>query len=161
VSAGGPSLGVVPSTRRILYDESDPTARDLADRVVALAATTSTFVTVLWAAIPGINSSSPRPAAVGVSTAEFAKSLVNGSDFAYVVALPLGRPESCFLPRELVRLAPWLEVGSATLDRKTIPLVATAPFAVAAKSKSGARFALSMDVVGNISIVGTSRAEAR
>ena len=156
---GGNPTATVPPTRRILYDASDPTARDLADRVVALATTTSRFVTVLWAAIPGINSASPRAAAVGVSAAEFATSLASGSDFAYVVALPLGHPESCFLPRELIRMAPWLGMGRAPLHLKTIPLVSTAPYAVAARSETGASFALSMDVVGNISIVGTRRKE--
>jgi len=154
------TISAAPTTRRVLYDVSDPTARDLADRIIALATTTSTVVTVLWAAVPGLNSASPRPAAVGVSATELVASLASGSDFAYVVALPLGRPESCFLPRELLRQAPWLGAGRAPFHLKAIPLVTTGPCAVATRSGSGVSFGLNMNVVGNILIVGTSRTEA-
>lgn len=157
---GGAPVGIVPTTRRILYDASDPTARDLADRIIALAATTSRAVTVLCAAIPGLNSASPRPVAIGVSAGELATSMAVGSDFAYIVSLPLGRPESCYLPLELMRMAPWLGAGSAPLHLKTVPLVTTGPYVASSQSGSGATFALNMNVGGSFLIVGTNRMES-
>jgi hypothetical protein len=159
-SAGEARLGIAPITRRVLYDAADPTARDLADRIVSLTAgdpATSTDIAAVRAALPGLGSALASPVAVGVGADELAASLANGSDFAYVVGLPLGRPETCFLPRELLRRAPWLGVGSAPLHLKTVPLVITRSRAVAAQSETGASFALSLDVAGNILIVGTTR----
>ncbi len=160
----GVLFSTVPTTRRVLYDVANPTARDLAERIVALATgdpLTSTDVAALRAAIPGLSTTPPSPVAVGVGAGELEASLATSVEFAYVVGLPLLRPERCFLPRELVRLAPWLGRGDAPLYLKTIPLVITRPYAIATRSGSGATFALYRFGSGNIRIVGTSRAEAQ
>ncbi len=159
----GGAIGAVPTTRRVLYDASDFAARDVADRIVALATgdpVTSTDVAALCRAVPSLYSFGSRVVAIGVSTRDLTTSLATGADFAYVVSLPFGRPENCFLSRELLRLAPWLGAGSAPLRLKTIPLVTTGPYAIARKSGGGASFALSNAASGDIIIVGTRRTES-
>jgi hypothetical protein len=161
ISTEGTIVRATFPPQRIVYDGSDSNARDLAERLVALAtgnAATSEQVAALNAAVPGIDATQARFVAKGVSTSELKASLADAADFAYVVGLPR-RPERCFLSRELTRLAPWVGTGRTPLYLKAIPLVETIPYAIATKSGKGATFGLNMNVDGDFLIDGTRRAE--
>jgi hypothetical protein len=162
ISTEGATMGAASFPQRILYDVSDSNARDLAERLVALAtgnAATSAQVIAFNAAVPGIRASEARFVAKGVPASELEVSLAAASDFAYVVGLPC-RPERCFLSRELIRLAPWVGMGSPPLYRKAIPLVETIPYVIARKSGRGATFGLNMSLGGDFLIDGTRSREA-
>ncbi len=114
--------------RRVLYDAGDPTARDLADRVVALAAidpAASPEADAVTAAVPGIAGPEGAAIAAGVSPAELESSLREGADVAYIVVLPSRPPDVCGAARALLRRAPWLTIRHVTLSDALVPLAET------------------------------------
>jgi hypothetical protein len=89
-----PLLSPPPSgflLKSVVYRSDDPTARDLAGRLVALN-------------LVGFGGSR----ATGLSVAEFSAMLASGGASAYVLALPTQTLERCGARRELVARAPWL-----------------------------------------------------
>jgi len=120
--------GDPPPPRRIVYDAADPVARDLAERLVALAGAppaTSPEAAAIAAAVPGIASASSPAVAGGLSARALARSLRLGDDFAYIVSVPLVTPIPCYEARTLVRHAPWLGSGADALAEAVVPLVDT------------------------------------
>lgn len=104
-SAGCPSVRAstaavrVPPEPRVVFDETDPVARNLAERVVAVAGTAP----------------AGRLTVRGLNPGEFRRSLVLGRDRGYVVALPRDPLAPCLAAGSLRRLAPWLDLrGAAT-----------------------------------------------
>jgi hypothetical protein len=135
--------------RRILYDAEDPTARDIAERLVALAATdtaASTAAAALEAAVPGLNSGSSALIADGVTAREFRTSLQAGGDFAYVVVVKRRPPDSCDEAGKLLQRAPWLAPLEDGLSQAPIPLVDTRQHVIVRSGVAG----LVVDWYGNL-----------
>ncbi|UCF05302.1 MAG: hypothetical protein JSV33_15525 [bacterium] len=137
--------------RRIIYDSNDPVARDLAERIVALAATdplVSAEAAALSLAIPGLTGGTATIIAEGVTESELGSSLRAGDDFAYIVSVPLRPHDPCHEARALVGRAPWLAAFEVDLSEALIPLVETRRHVLA---RSGA-VGLLADWYGNILI---------
>jgi hypothetical protein len=133
--------------RRILFDRDDPAARDIAERIVALAAARSgSSARELEAAIPGLIGGAAEIVAEGVSEESLALSLRAGGDFAYVFAVPARPVDPCAEARGLFRTIPWLtSLGSAFTDA-LIPLVETRRHAIANTEHIG----VMVDWFGNV-----------
>lgn len=146
-----------PASRRILYDASDPIARDLADRIASLAHDpSSSSASAMAAAVPGL---APDGAVISVAAThrEFAVGLTKGSDFAYVVALPYRASGGCQTSDELRNRAPWL-MGVGSLSQKVLPLVKTRCVVLALKRADGFGFDIEPDSAGSFRVIraGTS-----
>lgn len=104
-----------PPTHRIVYPQDDRVARDLADRLVALAsldAQSSPRAATLTSLIPGLVGDSARPVATGLPAAAFPSALRSGHDLAYVIPVPHRALVSCGQAELLVTEAPWLVLGN-------------------------------------------------
>lgn len=133
----------------VLFDEGDPVARDLAERIVALAATgpdASPDARAISAAIPRLNRCITARA-VGKTT--LARSLERGDDFAYIVSTTRRPVDPCYEARQWLRRAPWLGIDGAGLSRAVIPLIDVRSHVIA---RTG-RFGLSVDGYGNVLVV--------
>ena len=112
-----------PATRRIVYEESDPQARALSERLVALAASmsnpgganrtsasTNAFSTLAPDSSAAALAAGMRadPQAVGLEAKELESALRSGKDLAYVLALPVRVGLACVEARTLLQRAPWL-----------------------------------------------------
>ncbi len=74
---------------RILFDRADPTARDLAERLVALAGAGRALPAAIRGAL------APPLVVAGVSRTEFATAIAAGADAGYVASLPRIERLSC------------------------------------------------------------------
>jgi len=138
--------------RRIVYDASDPIARDLAERIVALASRgtdVSNEAAAVAAAVPGLTGSGDRPVAEGLAARDLLQSLWAGDDFAYVISIPRMPPEPCYGARRLLNRAPWLVGGGADLSQALIPLVDTRLHVIAREGM----FGLIIDAYGNMLVM--------
>jgi hypothetical protein len=130
-------------------------ARDLAERLLALAAAgpgSTPEAHQLAAAVPGL---SERPGdlwAEGVGAAEMERSLLDGGDFAYVVALPLLAPDPCAEAAALIERAPFLGGLGDGFPEALIPLVDTSGRAVVRKGAVG----VSVDGYGTVRVIGSA-----
>ena len=143
---------ITSDLRRILYDLTDPVARGLAERIVALAATDPTFspeTSALDSAVPGLTSDTPRTIAEGVTQDELDLSLQDGDDFAYIIPVPRRTANPCYEARKLINRAKWLAVEGVDLHTALLPLVDTRQYVIARRG----RVALSIDWNGDILIV--------
>jgi hypothetical protein len=137
--------------RRILYDVNDPIARDLAERIVALAATdpfVSPEAAAIASAVPGLISDTAGIGAEGLTRSELDLSLRYGDDFAYVVPIPRRPPDPCYEARSMVNRARWLSTFKVDFSKALIPLVDTRLHVIVNSSKVG----LIVDWYGNILI---------
>ncbi len=96
---------------RIVYRRGDRTARGVAQRLVALAASGR-----LRAALPS-GGAGPRPAATGLDAARYDVALRDGADLGYVVALDRTVLDPCVAIRSITEAAPW--------PARLVPLVET------------------------------------
>ena len=146
----------VPSsdgTRRIVFDENDPVARGLAERIVALGAAgpgSSPGEANLAAAIPDLAEGPVSLSATGITETELAASLREGDDFAYVIWLPLHPSDPCTGIMRLVHRVNWLSQLGDDFADALLPLVDTRSCAIVRKGTAG----LSIDWSGNIYITG-------
>jgi hypothetical protein len=155
VGVEGIWIAEASGSQRVLYDENDSTARDLAERIVALmtgdAASSIAFANV----VPHPSGVGSPFVAAGVSSDEFAKRLDAGDEFAYVVSVSLDPVGADVL--RLALSAFWLN-GSPDWPRKTvIPLVKTRHVAFAAKRPTGFGFDLRLAAHGGIRICRGTR----
>lgn len=124
----------VTLAQRILYAEDDPTARQLAGRVVALAlragarGSADAFSDALAAAVPGLRRVGSLQAR-GLPAGEFEDELRRRSAVLYVLAAPLRAVGSCAWLEWARRRAPWLGVDRAR--SAVVPLIDTRPHLVA------------------------------
>ena len=128
--------------RRIRYPAGDDVARALAERLVALSAmdaTASPSAAALAAAVPGIADASRPLAAEATAPGALARSLHDGADYAYVIAVPCHPADACEAGRDLAARAPWLGASRATLGDLLLPLVDTRAHVLAARGRVGAR----------------------
>lgn len=95
------------SSNRVVYDDSDRTARALAERIVALV-------------------QRPDATTAGLAAADFDLALRTGRELAYVVSVP--RSSYCDALTGLSRRAPWLNAGSI------LPLIDTRAHAIAPRA---------------------------
>jgi hypothetical protein len=138
-----PSSGV----RRILYDSGDPVARDLAERIVALAAIPpdeSSDAAAMSAAIPGLADKTFGVIADGVTSPNLANSLRKGDDFAYIVAVPSRPADLCHERQIIVARAPWLIALKDDYSKAIVPLVDTRLHAILNNTRVG----LALDYYG-------------
>jgi hypothetical protein len=104
---GPPPEGAAPtplSRPLIVYPRDDPTARDLAGRLVALEG----------------ESGGPAVRVAGLAPGELAAALASGQSAQFVIPLPQDVLGPCRMVRRLVARAPWL-----TLATQIVPLVDT------------------------------------
>jgi hypothetical protein len=150
-----PSGLFTPGPRRVLYDAADPVARDLAERIVALASGNtleSSDTAELVAAVPGLTDDWLGIAAEAVSDFQLALSLRNGDDFAYVLSLPHRAADPCFEARKLLARAPWVVTVGDEIGDVLIPLVDTRAHLIADGHTAGAV----VDWYGNLLLYGWS-----
>ncbi|MEJ2720789.1 MAG: hypothetical protein P8181_06560, partial [bacterium] len=118
-----------PTNRRILFDRDDLTARELAERIVALAAAgpgASFEADAVFTALPGLRTNGgSNLATAAVSAAELATSLRSGVDFAYVISIARRTLVPCDEFRKLANRVPWLTAVGDDFCRAIIPLTDT------------------------------------
>jgi hypothetical protein len=140
-------------SKRILYERDDPIARDLTERIVALAAVdpaVSREAAEIVTAVPGLGVDDARIVAEGVTKDEFAMSLRDGDDFAYVVSLPRQPADPCYQARKLLDRARWLVILGDEFPKALVPLVDTRLHLIANEEKVG----LAIDWYGNLIVNG-------
>lgn len=139
-------------SRRILYDRNDGVARDLAERIVALAGTdtsVSAGAAEIFAAVPGLGGGASGIVAEGISKSELNRSLRDGDDFAYIVSIPRRPFDPCREARTLINRARWLSTFEVDLSKALIPLVETRLHVIVDSGAAG----LMIDWYGNILIL--------
>ncbi len=132
--------------RRIVYNRDDPTARDLAERMVALAGSTGSDVQpsdALSFLRFEFFEGDARLVAAGLGREEFAAALDAGDESAYILALPRRALDRCQQVQALVGAADWLAAGAAGaagelgLSLVLAPLVDTRSRAIVRRGLSG------------------------
>ncbi len=121
---------------QIVFVADDPTARGLAERIVALAAmdtSTSAEARAVGRAIPGITSGAK---AVGVRSGQFAGRLQTTPGSATFVVALSWNADFPFLASYFQRRAPWL-AGVTPASGAFIPLVDTRPHFIAISDRIG------------------------
>ncbi len=138
--------------RRIVYHANDRVARDLAERVVALATTDPTAspeAAAIARAVPGLTGGDAGVIAEGLPPRELTASLQRGQDFAYIVSVSRRPPDPCYEAGELLNRAPWLSRVGDDFSRAPVPLVDTRRHVIAKRDRCG----LVVDWYGNILII--------
>jgi hypothetical protein len=114
----GVSPGDAPAAE-IVYDRTDPIARSIAERLVALS--TINGGQALGPARLALSVGGERLSTRDLSRPAFAASLESRSSIAYVLSLPVGGAGLCAGIAELSRAAPWL--ASKEGAEQILPLV--------------------------------------
>ena len=136
-------------TGRIAYPERDAVARELAERLVALAAI---HAPALASAAPTLGHSAALRA-TGLPPDELARALAAGGDAAYVLPLPARTLDPCRDARALRRSAPWLGGAGAAPFSTLVPLVDTRARAIVRRGTVG----LTVDWLGALTFDVRSR----
>jgi hypothetical protein len=135
----------------VYYDATDATARDLAERIVALA-TMDTLESEpardLARCIPALRNGN-APVARGLAAHVLPDRMASGAGFGFVVGVPNPVPDSCGSARELLRRAPWLASGGARLADVVLPLVDASSYVIL----TNRHIAVTWDIYGNVRIV--------
>ena len=135
VHQDGPSPS---NNHRIIYDSSDPVARGLAERIVALGAIDpdeAPDAGALASAVPGLIGGDRSAVAEGVSPGGLARRLRNGDDFAYIFSVSRMPIDPCYETRRLFDQVPWLGAGPVDLSHTLLPLVDTRRHVIAARGR--------------------------
>ncbi|HXV14005.1 MAG TPA: hypothetical protein VEC56_07350 [Candidatus Krumholzibacteria bacterium] len=140
--------------QRVLYNAGDATARDLADRIVALLNGPEAYSLALAEAIPRLPRAEALFVSVGVLSDDLAERLAAGDDFAYIVSVSLDPARICAEIGRLASSAPWLTRSPDWPREAILPLVKTRPFALAARRPDGFGFDVRPDVRGGLRICG-------
>jgi Bacterial extracellular solute-binding proteins, family 5 Middle len=138
-------------TAQVLYDVGDSTARDIAERVVALATwddSATADAAAVRNALPDVGAHAGKTR--GLTTAEFETRLHDGADAAYIVALPCRPADPCDAARELLLRAPWLALPALRFGDALIPLAETH----ASLLTRPGRVTATMDYYGGVTITG-------
>ncbi len=113
--------------QRIVYDDRDPTARDLATRLVALS-TSEDGRRDFGPELP------KQLVAIAMTSANLERALGNGRDYGYIVTLPRLVVDACTVAVDLLATAPWLS-AIVPLSRAIIPLVDTRQWVIARRGR--------------------------
>jgi len=115
----------------------DPIARDLAERIVALAATdtiSSSEAAELAHAVPGLIGNDFRIVTEGKPEKELEMSIRDGDEFAYIIPVSCQWTDPCYEERRLTNSAPWLSIEVVDLSDALIPLVDTRRYVIVDRS---------------------------
>ena len=123
--AGSGPLASAPRTPRLIYPGDDPTARGLAERLVALAASGRLPVPIS----PGAGA--PRVVAAGLDRAEYEAALADGTAAGYVQALERQVLDRCAAAESLARSVPWRARLVPLIETRAVLVVRRAAGAVA------------------------------
>ena len=142
--------------RRIVFHQRDPTARDLAGRIAALAATdphSSPEAASLATAVPGLQGEDvPRdggaPRTGGLDDERFTVSLREGSDFAYVLPVQAHVADPCLEIMRLVSEVEWSAQVGTGLSSLPLPLVDTRAHVIVRAKHAG----LTVDWSGTVRV---------
>ena len=137
------SAGSVASGDRIAYREGDTVARELAERLVALAAVHSPTLAALAPSLAGRS----RLRAAAVARDAFAHAMETGQDAGYVLPLPVRAPAAC--QSAGAPSADSLARGAAAESRSIIPLVDTRAHVIVRRGSSG----LAVDSLGAVTLL--------
>lgn len=138
----------------VYFDAGDPVARDLAERIVALAAMDITKSESARAMVSVLGGDAETiPMAKGVAAGEMSDRLERGDGFAFVTSVRNPVPDACGSARKLLRRAPWLAAGSSSIAGPVIPLVDTHGYVILAKRD----VAVTWDIYGTVRIVATEQ----
>jgi len=133
---------------RVLYNQADQTAGELAGRLVALSSGGGDrMASSLPGAVPGMDEAEIM--ADGVSLDDLYSSLAKGTDFAYIIPVPSKPADRCAEALALLDKAKWLAGSGVGLDQTVIPLVDTRYYLIA----GGNTPPLSLDRAGGIFFV--------
>jgi hypothetical protein len=128
VGSAAPAAAAHAFSGRIVYRADDPTARELAERIVALVAPgrDDPAAEILRSAAPSFagNAGAASLRASGLDSTAFAASLAAGADDAYIVAIPHDPDWRAAARARLFGAAPWLAPRDY-LAHALIPLVDT------------------------------------
>ncbi len=122
----------------VVYDQADPVSRDLAARIVALAANGDRVDGGLSGAIPRLGDELVL-AARGVGASELSRRLQAGSDFLYIIGLPRQAIDPCSEATTLLSRAPWMAGLGDAFHRAMLPLVDTRRHLVVDSLRVGVR----------------------
>jgi hypothetical protein len=145
---------------RILYIGSDPVARDLAERILALATAgpnSSAGSGEIFSAVPRLDTVARALSAEGVTENELLASLLEGEDFAYIIDLPLLNVDPRTEAAALTGRARWLSGLCDGLADAIIPLVDTRSHVIVRSGSAG----ISVDAYGTVRIVGSSSSQEK
>jgi len=142
--------GVAPAatTDRVAYREGDTVARELAERLVALAAVHSPALAALAPSLAGRS----RLRAAGLTPGVFARAMASGRDVGYILPLPARAPAAC-------QAAGGLSADSAARDaaadsRPVIALVDTRAHVIVRRGTTG----LAVDSLGAFTLLAPAPA---
>jgi len=138
-----------PPARQILYEAGDPVARDLAERIVALAASDlekNAEAREMSSAVPGLAVAAAALVAEGIGAVEFKSRLRDGDAVGYILSVARNPADVCYEVDRLARRAPWIATARANIADVIVPLVDTRLHVIADPSRVG----LSIDGAGNI-----------
>ncbi len=118
---------------RLVFDASDETSRDIAERIVALQQTLpdGTVGENIRRIFPGFIRGDKALLPTGVSDMELRERLRDGRDAAYIIVLPGSPVVQCLGMESLVRQSAWLQEGFTTSPLFAVPLIRTRQFLVA------------------------------
>jgi len=128
-------------TPRIVYDANDGTARDLAERLVALAKASGPSSTTFLDAILPDRSQRMFQRATGLTGEALANARRLGTDAGYIVSVDSRPLEPCNALYAVVDSVPWLRPGTI------VPLVDTRLQAIVRRGRSGATTAFDGAIV--------------
>lgn len=134
----------------VYFDAADPVARDLAERIVALAVM-DTMTSEPARAMTRVLASDGGviPTAKGVAAGEMTERLERGDGLAFVTSVRNPVPDACGAARGLLRRAPWLAAGSSAIAGPVIPLIDTHGYVILANRD----VAVTWDIYGMVRIV--------
>lgn len=146
------------SSTRIVYERQDHVARQVAERLAALASIGSeqrsgTPVPPVSLS-PQLRAGGARATVAGLAPAELAASLRTGNALAFVLALSPASIASCDDAAALLAAAPWLAGGDSTLA--LLPLIETRARAIVRRNG----LSLLADDAATLRIVGGATREA-
>lgn len=136
----------------IYYDAADALARDLAERIVALAAMdtlVSEAARSLARSLPAIRDGGIRAVALGLDEPALHERMKRGAGFGFVMRVRNPVPDSCGSARLLLRHAPWLAAGGKRLADTLLPLVDASSYVILTSRD----IAVTWDMYGTVRIV--------
>ena len=142
--------------KRVLYPAGDAVARDIAERVVALALTNAPddpAATFLAASVPRLAEGRGVLTARSADASEFESSLNRGDDLAYVIRLPVRPYDVCRAYAAVVERAPWLAGHAERAATAIVPIAETRSHLISRTPHP----ALAIDWFGNIVFIATPK----
>ena len=134
----------------VYYHADDAVGRDIAERVVALAAMDTTQSPAARAVVRCLGRADVAALrAVGVTATEMDRRLERGEGAALVASVRNPVPDSCGSARDLLRRAPWLAAGDRTMAGSVMPVADTRRYVVLASRGVSVMW----DVYGNVRIM--------